>query len=80
MCGVLHGRVGGCNMDFPKWRPEMLRENEYLVLHNYFVFWKNKIFLPKFMFSVRSVFVFNVSLFTSGVCCCQNGLRRKHGK
>jgi predicted amidophosphoribosyltransferase len=29
---------------------------------------------------VRSVFVINVSLFTSVVCYCQNGLRRKHGK
>ena len=36
--------------------------------------------LPKFTFSVRSVFVINVSLFISVVCYCQNGLRRKHGK
>ena len=31
-------------------------------------------------FPVRSVFVINVSLFTSVVCYCQNRLRRKHGK
>ena len=31
-------------------------------------------------FPVRSVFVINVSLFTSVVCYCQNGLRRKRGK
>jgi hypothetical protein len=31
-------------------------------------------------FPVRSVFVINVSLFTSVVCYSQNGLRRKHGK
>ena len=51
MCAVFDMGGGVCNMDFPKRRPEILRENEYLVLHNYFVFWKNKIFLPKFMFS-----------------------------
>ena len=43
------------------------------------LFWKKKN-LPKFTFSVRSVFVINVSLFTSVVCYCQNDLRRKHGK
>ena len=31
-------------------------------------------------FPARSVFVINVSLFTSIVCYCQHGLRRKHGK
>jgi hypothetical protein len=31
-------------------------------------------------FPARSVFVINVSLFTSVVCYCQHGLRRKHGK
>ena len=42
-------------------------------------FGKTKFFFRNSCFPVRSVFVFNVSLFTSGVCCCQNGLRRKHG-
>ena len=70
---------GGCNMDFPKWRPEILRENEYLVCL-ILSFGKTKFFFRNSCFPVRSVFVFNVSLFTSGVCCCQNGLRRKHGK
>ena len=31
-------------------------------------------------FPVRSVFIFNVSLFTSVICYCHNGWRRKHGK
>ena len=31
-------------------------------------------------FPVQLVFVINVLLFTSAVCYCQNGLRRKHGK
>jgi hypothetical protein len=43
-------------------------------------FGKTKFFFRNSCFPVRSVFVFNVSLFTSGVCGCQNGLRRKHGK
>ena len=38
-------------------------------------------FFPRYSrFPVRSVFVINVSLFTSVVCFCQNGLRKKHGK
>ena len=28
----------GCNMDFSKWRPEIVHEIKYLVFHNYFVF------------------------------------------
>jgi len=28
----------GCNMDFSKWRPEIVDEIGYLVFHNYFVF------------------------------------------
>ena len=39
MCEVLHG---GCNMDFSKSRPEILHEIEYLVFHNYFVFFGKK--------------------------------------
>jgi hypothetical protein len=66
---------------FSKWRPEILNEIEYLVFHNYFVFFgKTNFFFRNSCFPVRSVFVINVSLFTSGVCFCQNGLRRKHGK
>jgi hypothetical protein len=42
--------------------------------HNYFVF------LGKKNVPVQTVFVINVSLFTSIVCYCQNGLRKKHGK
>jgi hypothetical protein len=29
-------------MNFSKWRPEMLHEIEYLVFHNYFVFFGKK--------------------------------------
>ena len=29
-------------MDFSKWRPEILHEIEYLVFHNYFVFFFGK--------------------------------------
>ena len=47
MCAVLHG---GSNMDFSKWRPEILHEIEYSVFQNYFVFFGNKTFLPKFTF------------------------------
>ena len=43
------------------------------------LFLKKKFFRNS-RFPVRSVFVINVSLFTSVVCYCQNGLRRKHGK
>jgi len=38
-------------MDFSKWRPEILHEIEYVVFHNYFVFFGKKNFLPKFTFS-----------------------------
>ena len=55
MCAVLHGGGGGGgggDMDFSKWLPEILHEIEYLVFHNYFVFFgKKKMFLPKFTFS-----------------------------
>ena len=45
------------------------------------LFWEKKISSGIYRrFSVRSVLVFNVSLFTSVVCYCQNELRRKHGK
>jgi hypothetical protein len=45
-------RGGGCNMDFSKWLLEILHEIEYLVFHNYFVFFgKQFFFLPKFTFS-----------------------------
>jgi len=65
MCAVLHG---GCNMDFSKWRPEILHEIEYLVFHSYFVFFgKQLFFFRNSRFPVRSVFVINVSLFTSSV-------------
>jgi hypothetical protein len=68
-------------MDFSKWRLEILYEIKYLVFHNYFVFfWKKKNFFRNSRFLVRSVFVINVTLFTSVVCYCQNGLQRKDGK
>ena len=54
-------------MDFSKWQPEILHEIEYkmyLVFHNYFVFFEN-LFFRNSRFPVRSVFVINVSLFTS---------------
>jgi hypothetical protein len=41
----------GCNMDFSKWRPEILHEVEYLVFHNYFVFFGKKKYFPEFTFS-----------------------------
>ena len=40
----------------------------------------NMFFFRNSRFPVRSVFVINVSLFTSVVCYYQNGLRRKHGQ
>ena len=86
---VLHGSVimyavlhGGCNMDFSKWRAEILHEIDYkmyLVFHTYFVFFGKKNSSEIHIF-VRSVFVINVSLFSFIVCFCQNGLLRKHGK
>ena len=39
MSAVLHG---GCNMEFSKWRLEILHEIKYLVFHNYFVFFGGK--------------------------------------
>ena len=40
-CNNLCRTTSGCNMDFSKWRPEILHEIEYLVFLNYFVFpWK----------------------------------------
>jgi hypothetical protein len=70
-----------CNMDFSKWRPNILHEIEYLAFHNYFVFfWKIFfLFFRNSRFLVRSVVVINVSLFTSIFCYCQNGLLRIHG-
>ena len=68
------------NMDFSKWRSEILHEIEYVVFHNWFVSFGNVFFFRISRSPVRSVFVINVSLFTSVVCYCQNGLRRKHGK
>jgi hypothetical protein len=63
-------------------RPEILHEIEYLVFHNYFVFFWKKTphFFRNSRFPVRSVIFINVSLFSSIVCYCQNELRRKHGK
>ena len=52
----------------------------FLVFHNYFVFFGEIFFFRNSRFPVRSVFPINVSFFTSVVCYCQNGLRRKHGK
>ena len=43
-----------------------------------FIIWKFYEILWNSRFPVRSVFVINVSLFTSIVCNYQNGLRRKH--
>jgi len=45
-----------------------LDETEYLVFHNYFVFVGNLFFLRDSRVLIRSVFVINVSLFTSVVC------------
>jgi hypothetical protein len=39
MCRITWGRG---NMDFSKWRSEILHENECLVFHNYFVFFREK--------------------------------------
>ena len=45
------------------------------------LFWKKKKkMFQNSRFPIWSVFVINVSLITSVVCYCQNGLRRKHGK
>ena len=71
-------------MDFSKWWPEILHDIKYLVFHNSIIlsFSEKKNFFRNSHFPVRSVFVINVSLFTSVVRYCQNGfiLRRKHGK
>jgi hypothetical protein len=67
-------------MDFSKWRSEILHEIECLVFHNYFIYFGKKKFIWNSRFPVRSVLIINISLFTSVVCYCQNGLRRKHGK
>jgi hypothetical protein len=41
-----------CNMDFSKWRPNILHEMEYLAFHNFFFFFLNLFsFLSKFTFS-----------------------------
>ena len=60
----------------------------YEIFYILWNFWKLKFyenfekkkFFPNSRYPVRSVFVINVSLLTSVVCNCQNGLRRKHGK
>ena len=53
-----HQFVGGCIMDFSKWWLEILHEIEYLVFHNYFVFFrKTNGFFRNSRFPVRSVFV-----------------------
>ena len=55
----------------------------FQILWNFWKFmkiWAENNFFRNSNFPVRSVFVINVSLFTSVVCYCQNGLRRKHGK
>jgi hypothetical protein len=55
----------------------------FQILWNFWKFmkiWGEKNFFRNSNFPIRSVFVINVSLFTSVVCYCQNGLRRKHGK
>ena len=44
------------------------------------LFWNFFFFLWNSRFPIRSVFAINVSLFTSVVCYCLNGLWRKHGK
>ena len=50
MRAVLHGgggvRGGECYMDFSKWQPEILHQIEYLVFHNYFVFFFSKFTFP----------------------------------
>ena len=56
-CNNLCRTTSGRNMDFSKWRPEILHEIEYLVFLNYFVFsWKKKFFRNS-RFPVRSVFL-----------------------
>ena len=62
MCAVLHGGCNnvcritwGYNMDFSKWRPEILHEIKYLVLHNYFVFFGKRNVLP---ISFQSIVVY----------------------
>ena len=41
---------------------------------------EKNVFFRNSRFRSESIFVINVSLFTSVVCYCQNGLRRKDGK
>jgi len=72
---VRHITWGSCNMEFSKWPPEILHEIEYLVFLTIILS-----FLEKTIFPVGSVFVIILSLFTSVICYCQHGLRRKHGK
>ena len=55
-------------MHLSKWRSEILHEIEYLVFHNYFFFFSEKNnFYRNSPFPVQSVFVINISLFTSVV-------------
>ena len=74
----------GCNMDFSKWRPKILHEIEYkmyLAFHNYFVsYGKVFFFFRNSHFRSDHFSLLIIVLFTSVVCYCQHGLRRKHGK
>jgi hypothetical protein len=63
------------------WKKNLNFWNFLNIFKSYEIFEKNN-FFPNSRYPVLSVFVINVSLFTSVVCVCncQNGLRRKHGK
>jgi hypothetical protein len=63
-----------------KWRQKIAWNRVYSFWQLFCLFWRKNIFFRNSRFSVRSVFVINVSFFTSVVGYWQNGLRRKHGK
>ena len=80
MCAVLHGE-GGVIWNFQNGERKLFMKSSISFCTITLSFLeKNYFFLRNSCFPVRSVFVINVSLLTSGVCYCQNGIRRNHGK
>ena len=48
----------GCNKDFSKWRPEILRDIEYLFFHN------NNVFFAKKILYIPGIYVFRFDQFS----------------
>jgi hypothetical protein len=60
----------GCNIDFSKWRPNILHEMKYLVFHNYNVFFGKKKY---FLFSGLISFLYLCLLPSSATVKMDNG-------